>query len=85
MKRFDGDESGVFVLDPREARVGGDAGRDDVNRDQTEARAWLKKLRELPPVRLAKVLKVREEIAKGTYESEEKWRIAIDRLLEELR
>lgn len=78
MKRFDGDESGVFVLDPRDARVDGDAGK-------SEARAWLKRLRELPPVRLAKVLKVREEIAKGSYETEEKWRVAIDRLLEELR
>jgi hypothetical protein len=75
MNRFDGDESGVFVLDPREARA-----------DEIEtARDWLKKLRELPEVRLAKVLKVREEIAKGTYETEEKWRIAVDRLLEELR
>src|SRR5258706_3677116 len=54
MNRFDGDESGVFVLDPRDGRVG------DTHED-LEARDWLKKLRELLPVRLAKVMKVREE------------------------
>jgi hypothetical protein len=79
MNRFSGDESGVYVLDQRsESGEGLDAFESD------PTRVWLRKLRDLPPVRLAKVLRVRDEIARGTYETEERWRIAIDRLMEEL-
>lgn len=87
MKRFDtsfgGEESGVFVLD-RPERDDGAFGTGRSSRED-EARGWLAKLRALPPVRLAKVMKIREQIARGTYETEAKWRVAIERLLEDLR
>jgi hypothetical protein len=86
MKSFDGDESGVFLM---ERRVGDESGEfgylNSEGKRDAEARAWLKKLRDLPPVRLAKVLKIREQIAKGSYETPERWNVAIDRLLEEIR
>ena len=61
-------ESGVFLMEP----------------ESDEARKWLKQLREMPDVRLKKIMKIRAEIAKGTYETAAKWRIALDRLLGEL-
>lgn len=61
-------ESGVFLMEPESA----------------EAKKWLKQLREMPDVRLKKIMKIRAEIAKGTYETSAKWRVAIDRLLHEL-
>ena len=62
------DESGVFLMEP----------------ESPEAKKWLKQLREMPDVRLKKIMKIRAEIAKGTYETNAKWRVAIDRLLQEL-
>ena len=37
-----------------------------------------------PPIRKALVERVRREIAAGTYDTEEKWEIALDRLLDRL-
>lgn len=61
-------ESGVFLMEPESA----------------EAKKWLKQLREMPDVRLKKIMRIRAEIAKGTYETAAKWRIALDRLIGEL-
>lgn len=76
MKRFDfdGSSSGTFCMEPVKAPV---------NEDQHKR--WLKQLREMPEVRLNKIMKIRAEIAKGTYETDAKWRVALDRLLEDLR
>lgn len=62
-------DSGIFLMEP----------------ESEEARKWLKQLRDMPDVRLKKIMKIRAEIAKGTYETAAKWRVALDRLLEELR
>jgi hypothetical protein len=61
-------ESGVFLMEPESA----------------EAKKWLKQLREMPDVRLKKIMRIRAEISKGTYETAAKWRIALDRLLQEM-
>ncbi|MEZ0227900.1 MAG: flagellar biosynthesis anti-sigma factor FlgM [Planctomycetota bacterium] len=61
-------ESGVFLMEPESA----------------EAKKWLKQLRDMPDVRLKKIMRIRAEIAKGTYETGAKWRIALDRLLQEM-
>jgi hypothetical protein len=61
-------ESGVFLMEP----------------ESKEAKKWLKQLREMPDVRLKKIMRIRAEIAKGTYETAAKWRIALDRLLQEM-
>ena len=45
----------------------------------------LKKLHELPDVRTGKVDRVAQEIAAGTYESQEKLQQAVNKLLEDLR
>lgn len=44
----------------------------------------LGKVHELPDIRADLVAKIRAEIAAGTYETEEKLKIAIDRLLDEI-
>ncbi len=62
-------ESDVFLMEP----------------ESDEARKWLKQLREMPDVRLKKIMKIRAEIQKGKYETAAKWRVALDRLLEDLR
>jgi hypothetical protein len=62
-------ESGLFLMEPR----------------SDEARKWLRQLREMPDVRLKKIMKLRAEIQKGTYETAAKWRVALDRLLVDLR
>jgi anti-sigma28 factor (negative regulator of flagellin synthesis) len=62
-------DSGVFLMEPESA----------------EAKKWLRQLREMPDVRLARIMKIRAQIQKGTYETAAKWQVAIDRLIEELR
>ena len=57
-------------------------------REETEAEAhqrFLKSARELPPVRLEKVLNLRRQIAEGTYVTEDKVQATIDRILESLQ
>ena len=79
MKRFemdvnsDNSSSGVFCMEPKKKEVTTD-----------QHRRWMKQLREMPEVRLKKIMKIRAEIAKGTYETEAKWRVALERLLEDL-
>jgi hypothetical protein len=70
---FSNSDSGVFCME-RKAET--------TNLEQH--RKWLKQLRDMPEVRLKKIMKIRAEIAKGTYETEAKWRIALDRLREDL-
>jgi flagellar biosynthesis anti-sigma factor FlgM len=45
---------------------------------------FLDRLRQFPEVRMDRIERVRQAIAEGTYETEEKLEVAIDRLVEEL-
>lgn len=56
--------------------------RDEV--EISELGQLLDKVHELPDIRADLVARIRAEIAAGTYETEEKLKIAIDRLLDEL-
>jgi hypothetical protein len=44
----------------------------------------LQKIHSLPPVRKKKILKVRQQLAEGTYDIDRRLDVALDRLLEEL-
>jgi negative regulator of flagellin synthesis FlgM len=48
-----------------------------------EAR-WAEKIQDLPDVRQDVVARIRAEIASGTYETEEKLNLAVERLLDEI-
>lgn len=56
--------------------------RDEV--EISELGQLLEKVHELPDIRADLVAKIRAEIAAGTYETEEKLSIALDRLLDEI-
>ena len=45
---------------------------------------FMEEISKLPDVRIEKILKVKEQIAKGEYETEEKINIAIERILKEI-
>src|SRR5579883_1377219 len=62
-------ESSVFLMEP----------------ESDEGRKWLKQLRDMPSSRLKKIMRIREEIQKGTYETKDKWRVALDRLIRDLK
>lgn len=76
-------DSGVFMLDPAD-RAFLEAAADHVEGVDDHAR-FLEIARKLPKVRLDKVMKIREEIAAGTYVTEEKLQGTVDRLLAALR
>jgi hypothetical protein len=84
--RFDSlSDSGVHVLEPKD-RVLLDACVDAQLETEAEAhRRFLKIARELPPVRLEKVLRIRNLIANGEYLSEERLQRTVDRLIQALR
>jgi len=42
------------------------------------------KIHSLPPARKKKIFKVRQQLAEGTYDIDERLNVALDRLLEEL-
>jgi negative regulator of flagellin synthesis FlgM len=50
----------------------------------SEHARFMEKLRSMPPVRADKVAQIRAEIEAGTYESDEKLTVAMNRLLEDL-
>lgn len=79
-------DSGVFLLDP-EDRALLRACADACTREEKEAEAhrrFLKLARELPAVRLQKVMAIRRMIASGDYVTEEKLQATVDRLLSAL-
>lgn len=84
--RFDSlSDSGVHVLEPKD-RALLDACTD--NHEETEAEAhrrFLKIARELPPVRLEKVMRIRNLIARGEYLTEERLQNTVDRLIQAMR
>jgi anti-sigma28 factor (negative regulator of flagellin synthesis) len=86
--RFNMSDSGVFLLDPKD-RALLSACREAMNQDdETEDEAhrrFLKIARELPTVRLQKVMEIRRKIAEGTYITDEKIQGTVDRLLDGLR
>jgi len=45
---------------------------------------FMEKVSKLPEVRIEKIMRVKKQIEKGEYETEEKINIAIDRLLSEI-
>ncbi|NLX06814.1 MAG: flagellar biosynthesis anti-sigma factor FlgM [Phycisphaerae bacterium] len=59
-----------------------DNGEDQV--EISELALWRSKIDSLPETRAEKVAAVRQEIAAGTYETEQKWDAALDSLIEEL-
>jgi anti-sigma28 factor (negative regulator of flagellin synthesis) len=77
-------DSGVFMLDPADRAFLEAAAVDKVKAVDDHAR-FLEIARKLPKVRLDKVMKIREEIAAGTYVNEEKLQATVDRLLAALR
>jgi len=83
---FDGTDSGVFLLDPKERELlracAEKQARED---DEADAhRRFLEAARELPAVRLEKVLRLRREIAEGSYVTKAKLERTVDRLLDTL-
>ncbi|MCO5166170.1 MAG: flagellar biosynthesis anti-sigma factor FlgM [Planctomycetes bacterium] len=76
----------MFLLDPKDRALieAAAAGLDDVDEEVLHGR-FLEVARRLPKVRLEKVMKLREEIAAGTYVTEEKLQATVDRLLAAFR
>jgi anti-sigma28 factor (negative regulator of flagellin synthesis) len=79
---FDGSESGVFLMEPKQT-----------NRRGAEHRRWLDKVRAMDSTnterqvtesRLAKIQRIRKQIQNGTYETEAKWEVALNRLLRDI-
>lgn len=90
-KRFESfdltSDSGVFMLDPAERELLGslaDKATQDAAAVDENARL-LDIARSLPKVRLDKVMKVRDEIAAGTYITDEKIQATVDRFLRNVR
>lgn len=52
---------------------------------RAEHARWLESLRQLPPIRTAKVEAVKQAIETGIYESPARLEVAIERLLEDLQ
>jgi len=50
----------------------------------SELAYWRAKIASLPEVRVEKIIAARAELAKNSYETPEKWAIAIERLVEDL-
>jgi hypothetical protein len=87
-KRFESlssSDSGVFMLDPEERRLLEAAAAGIVEDEPCAHARFLEAARRLPRVRLDKVMKVREEIAAGTYVTQEKLEATVARLLAALR
>ena len=57
---------------------------DEVKEADAHAR-FLRKAKELPDVRMKKILEIRRQIANGTYETEEKLQEAVNNLLRDLK
>jgi len=77
-------ESGVFLLDPEErALLNKCADAYGEQEHEVDAhRRFLKIARELPAVRLQKVMEIRRQIARGEYLTSDKLQGTISRLLE---
>jgi len=52
--------------------------------DISEAARWVEQVRQLPEIREERVAEVRRQILAGTYETQDKLEVAIERLLNEL-
>lgn len=87
-KRFESfdltSDSGVFMLDPAEREMLGQLA-DKATEEVDQNARFLDLARSLPKVRLDKVMKVREEIAAGTYVTDEKISATVDRFLRAVR
>jgi len=75
-------DSGVHVLDPQDrALLRACANAWNSDDDADAHRRFLKAARELPAVRLERVMRIRRAIANGTYLTDDKLRATVDRLL----
>lgn len=83
---FNGSDSGLFLLDPEERALLRACAEEAERRDKEEEshQQFLKLARELPAVRLEKVLRIRRMIADGTYVTSERLNAAAARLTEAL-
>ena len=82
---FSKSDSGVFVLDPKDRALLNACREAIAHTDETEDEAhrrFLKIARELPTVRLQRVMEIRRKIADGSYLTDEKIQGTVDRLLE---
>jgi hypothetical protein len=79
-------DSGVFLLDPKERALieAAAEGLEDADEGTAHSR-FLEIARQLPKVRLDKVMAIREQIAAGTYVTDEKMNATVDALLRALR
>ena len=80
-------DSGVFLLDPEDRalfKACHEASKAEEAEDEAHRR-FLKIAREMPAVRLEKVMQIRRMIANGTYITDEKLQATVDRLLNTLR
>lgn len=73
-------------LAPREASAKADiaAQRGDDTVEVSEHAKWMERLRQLPAVRIDKVNQVRQAIADGSYETDDRLNAAIDQLEHDL-
>lgn len=80
-------DSGVFLLDPKDRAMleAAASGLNDEIGEEVLHGRFLEIARKLPKVRLEKVMKIREEIAAGTYVTEEKLQATVARLVAALR
>ena len=80
-------DSGTFLLDPEErALLRAYAERSAREEDEAEAhRHFLRAARELPAVRLEKVLRLRRQIAEGTYDLADRMEETAQRMLQRLQ
>ncbi len=70
---------------PAPARPGDDRPAESADRVELSDHArYMDRLRELPGARIDRVSQVRAAIIEGTYDSQEKFNIAVDRLLQDL-
>jgi hypothetical protein len=79
----DKSDSGVFLLEPADRALLG-ACHDALSANETEDEAhrrFLKIARELPNVRLQKVMEIRRKIASGDYVTDDKLQATVERLL----
>ena len=80
-------DSGTFLLDPADRALLSACHEANTKAEaEDEAhRRFLKLARDLPAIRLKKVLKIRRMIADGTFMTEERLQETVDRLLASMR
>ncbi len=84
VSRFQGPSARSWWIDRVDPRL---PGKSNMMNPRSSANRFLKPVASSEasgPIRLDLVLRVRAEIGRGTYDTEEKWEIALDRLLDRM-